>query len=36
MGLCECDFHLPINQSLIGDALAISPVHVSRTFKIFT
>ncbi len=30
---CACDFHLPINQSLIGDALGISSVHVSRTLK---
>ena len=33
LGSCACDFHLPINQSLIGDTLGISSVHVSRTLK---
>ncbi|HEC74120.1 MAG TPA: Crp/Fnr family transcriptional regulator [Methylophaga aminisulfidivorans] len=27
------EFHMPINQSIIGDTLGISSVHVSRTFK---
>jgi CRP-like cAMP-binding protein len=28
-----CEFHLPMNQAIIGDTLGISSVHVSRTFK---
>ncbi len=31
--LSTSEFELPLNQAIIGDALSLSSVHVSRTFK---